>query len=336
MNSPIRPEQLRGAITEVLESAATWHELPGLCRRLGLAAPNQVDWHGGGKAKYVRALLEDHDLTELVELARKIVEQVGSEQLEGELDQLGPRGASGEFRNLIFAGTGPKPKMVLDDSVGNYLEITENAEHWLFYDQPLTSQGLTWRNMLDWWPTTSAFANTAGEVDATDPTTLGRTLYKRLFASVPPTSPPAQKLFITYCSRYGQPGGLDQPALIPEVHLHYDPYTRRERGGRGPLNRERMDFLLLLPNRVRIVIEVDGKHHYARRQTSPTGQEPWTLAPDLYSHMVAEDRALRLKGYEVYRFGGYELMQPEAEDAVSTFFDHLLADYGTSPPPATP
>ncbi|WP_416959757.1 hypothetical protein [Streptomyces sp. Agncl-13] len=117
--------------------------------------------------------------------------------------------------------------------------------------------------MLDGWATTSAFANTADEVDATDPTTPGRTLCKRLFASVPPTSPPAQKLFITYCSRYGQLGGLDQPALIPEVHLRYAPCTRRGRDGRGPLNRERMDFLLLLPNRVRIVIKVDGKHHWA-------------------------------------------------------------------------
>ncbi|MCT9075302.1 hypothetical protein [Streptomyces fulvoviolaceus] len=335
MNSPVRPEQLRGAITDVLESAATWPELPGLCRRLGLdAAPNQTDWNGGGKAKYVRALLEDHGLAELVDLARKVVEQVGSERLEKELAQLGPRGASGEFRNLIFAGTGPKPEMVLDDSVGNYLEITANAEHWLFYDRPLTSQGLTWRNMLDWWPTTSAFAGIADEVDVSDPAALGRTLYKRLFASVPVTSPPAQKLFITYCSRYGRPDGIDQPALIPEVHLHYDPYTRRERGGQGPLNRERMDFLLLLPNRVRIVIEVDGKHHYARQQTSPAGQEAWTAAPDLYSVMVAEDRALRLKGYEVYRFGGYELMQPEAEDVVSTFFDRLLADSDASPPPS--
>ncbi|MDX2531560.1 hypothetical protein [Streptomyces scabiei] len=335
MNSPIRPEQLRGTITDVLESAATWHELPGLCRRLGLDAPDQTDWKGGGKAKYVRALLEEHGLAELIDLARKVVEQVGSERLEKELALLGPRGASGGFRNLIFAGTGPKPEMVLDDSVGNYLEITANAEHWLFYDRPLTSQGLTWRDMLDWWPTTSAFTSIAGEVDASDPAALGHTLYKRLFASLPATSPPAQKLFITYCSRYGRPDGLDQPALIPEVHLHYDPYTRRERGGRGPLNRERMDFLLLLPNRVRIVIEVDGKHHYTRQQASPAGQEAWTAAPDLYSVMVAEDRALRLKGYEVYRFGGYELMQSEAEDVVSTFFNRLLADSDVSPPLST-
>ncbi|MFE3829379.1 hypothetical protein [Streptomyces sp. NPDC059092] len=119
MNTLLRPEQLRGLITDELESTTTWHTLPGVCRRLGLDAPDAADWNGGGKSKYVRALLEDHELTELVDLARKVVEQLGSQRLEDQLDQLGPRGASGEFRNLIFAGTGPKPEVLLDDSVGN-------------------------------------------------------------------------------------------------------------------------------------------------------------------------------------------------------------------------
>ena len=59
-----------------------------------------------------------------------------------------------------------------------------------------------------------------------------------------------------------------------------------------------MDFLLLLPHGVRIVLEVDGKQHYAEGDTA---------SPKLYSEMVSEDRRLRLRGYEVYRFGGYEL-----------------------------
>ena len=53
--------------------------------------------------------------------------------------------------------------------------------------------------------------------------------------------------------------------------------------------RERMDFLLLLPRGVRIVLEVDGKQHYAEGDTA---------SPKLYSEMVSEDRKLRLRGYE--------------------------------------
>ncbi|MGW2892953.1 hypothetical protein ACWDDN_48215 [Streptomyces griseoruber] len=31
-----------------------------------------------------------------------------------------------------------------------------------------------------------------------------------------------------------------------------------------------------------------------------------TAVPRLYTEMVAEDRRLRLAGYEIYRFGGWE------------------------------
>jgi hypothetical protein len=69
--------------------------------------------------------------------------------------------------------------------------------------------------------------------------------------------------------------------------LHYDPFTRKERAGwPGPLRRERMDFLLLWPGGVRVVLEVDGKHHYADGEVA---------SPTRYSEMVTEDRALRLR-----------------------------------------
>jgi very-short-patch-repair endonuclease len=95
-----------------------------------------------------------------------------------------------------------------------------------------------------------------------------------------------------------------------------DPKTRKERGNKdSALGRERMDFLLLLPHGVRVVVEVDGKQHYAE------GDE---ASPRLYAKMVAEDRALRLKGYEVYRFGGYELGLNSAPAMLRRFFTELL------------
>jgi hypothetical protein len=41
--------------------------------------------------------------------------------------------------------------------------------------------------------------------------------------------------------------------------------------------------------------------------------------------MVAEDRRIRLRGYEVYRFGGSELGRGSAKAELSSFFDRLLA-----------
>lgn len=117
--------------------------------------------------------------------------------------------------------------------------------------------------------------------------------------------------------------GNDQPALLPQVYLHYDPRTRRERGGQpSVLMRERLDFLLLLPHGVRIVLEADGKQHYAQGDVA---------SPRLYSEMMSEDRRLRLRGYDVYRFGGYELSGPGVPDMLREFFGELLATYEVGP-----
>jgi hypothetical protein len=65
------------------------------------------------------------------------------------------------------------------------------------------------------------------------------------------------------------------------------------------------------------VIEIDGKHHYAR----PDG----TADPQAYAKMVAEDRRLRLGGYEVHRFGGEEFVDADRANAqLDHFFEDLL------------
>jgi hypothetical protein len=234
------------------------------------------------------------------------------EELEDHQAGTSVRGVDGQLKNIIFASTGPKPRIILRDALNNLVEVVENAQYCLFYDRPLSAAGLTWAELVDWWRASNDLEDQA-DVD------VARDLYRRLAASL--ASPPENTLFRTYCERYGSTEeDADQPALLPQVYLHYDPRTRRERGG-GPsvLMRERMDFLLLLPGGVRVVIEVDGKQHYAEGETA---------SPRLYSDMVAEDRRLRLHGYEVYRFGGYELGTPGAVGMLREFFNELLSIYG--------
>lgn len=69
-------------------------------------------------------------------------------------------------------------------------------------------------------------------------------------------------------------------------------------------------------DRHRVVIEVDGKQHYAQGDKA---------SPALYADLVKEDRRLRLDGYELYRFGGYELVRPGASTMLDTFFDQLAS-----------
>ena len=70
-------------------------------------------------------------------------------------------------------------------------------------------------------------------------------LYRRLDASL--ANDCERLVFRTYAELYGSPDGFDIPALIPQVYPHYDPYTRPSAQQPGPLARQRMDFLLLLP-----------------------------------------------------------------------------------------
>jgi hypothetical protein len=230
-------------------------------------------------------------------------------ELPADTDSGSIRGVDGQPKNIIFASTGPKPEIVLSDAVNNVIDIVRNSEHCLFYDRPLTNEGLTWGDLVAWW------ANRTSQ-SASDLATA-RDLYQRLELSVADNEA-EHLLFWTYCERYGGKRGFNIPALLPQVYLHFDPLTRAQRrilGKPDYLSHERMDFVLLLPNGVRIVIEVDGKQHYADGDVA---------SPPLYAEMVAEDRALRLLGYEVFRFGGYELRRQDAQTIVRKFFDDLF------------
>ncbi|GIF08860.1 AbiJ-related protein [Actinoplanes siamensis] len=215
-------------------------------------------------------------------------------------------GVRGSMKNLIFAAVGHKPEIVLDDALNNDLRIVRNAENCLVYDRTLGSRGLTWADLTDWW------AEQQGTAGA--PTReLFLSLCQRLDRSL--ANDAERRIMRTYIDRSLRLGPTI-PALIPQVYLHYDPRTASQRRTPGPLPRQRMDFLLLLPGRARVVIECDGKQHYA--------DDNGHADPRRYAEMVAEDRELRLKGYEVYRFGGAELTNDRAaERLLSAFFDRL-------------
>ncbi|MDI1463377.1 hypothetical protein QEZ54_20560 [Catellatospora sp. KI3] len=216
-------------------------------------------------------------------------------------------GVDGEVKNIIFASTGPKPDIVFRDALSNVIEIVANGEFCLFYNRPLTDVGLDWGTLTSWWRTEHA------STDATDEQ-VKTSLYRRLRESLGDNKPELL-LFDSYYRRFRGRQAATQPALLPQVYLHYDPARQNSRVPENrPLYRQRLDFLLLLPGGVRIVLEVDGKQHYAVGDVA---------SPKNYSEMMAEDRALRLAGYEIYRFGGYELVAPEAHIMLGQFFDSL-------------
>ncbi len=119
--------------------------------------------------------------------------------------------------------------------------------------------------------------------------------------------------------------GVDLPALIPQVYLYYDPQTQKERGYKL-FEHQKMDFLMIISHRNRVVIEIDGKQHYADGDRA---------SPKLYSEMVKVHREMSLCGYDVYRFGGYEFIgTSDGGDAkqkvlnnLKQFFSNLFQKY---------
>lgn len=210
------------------------------------------------------------------------------------------RGVGGRPKNLIFASVGPKPEIGFADAINNDIVILSGEESCMVYDRPISASGLSWSELVSWWSEVTPGSNAAQ---------LGARLQESL------ASDAERKLFAMYFKAYRPALGEALPALLPQVYLHYDPAIVKTLRRRLPLPRQRMDFLMLLHNRQRIVIEVDGKHHFTE------GDHP---SLKVYAEMVSADRELRLAGYEVYRFGANELVGSGAEAKILDFFDKLF------------
>lgn len=234
-------------------------------------------------------------------------------------------GVAGAVKNLIFASVGAKPELILRDAVSNDVEITKHEDKCLVYDQPISSAGLQWVTMAQWW---------MEREDLDDLKVARKAMGERLIRSVELTGSPGEyAIFRTYYEVFGPRLGDKLPALIPQVYLHYDPMTKAQRGEEKVLERQRMDFLLLLDSHVRVVIEVDGKQHYSEHEQA---------SPKLYAAMAAEDRRLRLRGYELYRFGGAEFSDCQicvgkvtvglkSKALVVEFFERLFHNHKVKP-----
>ncbi len=209
-------------------------------------------------------------------------------------------------KNLIFASK-TKPDLRLCNALDNDIEVMTGADDVLIYDRPIAPSGVLWKDLQDWFAQTHGIPMEQAK----------KRLYQRLKNCLPASSPPQQLAFASFYKAFNT-AVPDLPALIPEVWFHWDPQTVAVRG-KDALLRSRMDFLLLLPGGVRIVIEIDGKHHYCDNEGKPS--------PQRYAEMMTADRSLRLVGYEVYRFGAHELLQVNAEAVLISFYRSLFERY---------
>ena len=314
----VQPSTLRRAIGEAIRDAFKAQEVEAYCDEIRMPPPaDRYASPGSNKAAYVTERLAGCAQPELIRFARTVQERCADPNLQAllaEIDWNGRAGVAGAPKNIIFASNGPKPDIILADAVNNDIRIVRNAKHCLVYDLPINPDaGVSFQMLVDWW---------AVSRPADDATKPENDLHRRLLQG---QSDPERAIFTGYASVLSI-HGFALPALIPQVYLHYDPETiaRRATTSGAVLERQRMDFLMLLPGRHRVVIELDGRQHYA----TPDG----AASPAQYAEMVAEDRRLRLAGYEVFRFGGHEFVDLDVGKAVATaFFTELLKRHGVLP-----
>lgn len=305
----ITRRQIRESIAEAIRDNLKSYDVAEFCEEeLGLDPPrDQYDDPHSSKRAYVLERLKSKSEPELLVIARRVLREFDDASLASVVaafDASDVTKAHGTLKNLIFAADGPKPEIVLRDAVNNDIEITANSEYCLVYDRPLDDTGLTWRKLVAWW----------GEAHpGDDERAVALDLHRRLSSGLNG----AERLVLNTYARLYRDYGFDLPALIPQVYLHYDPYSRRQRLSAGPLARQRMDFLVLLPRHKRVVVELDGVQHYA--------DEKGQASPSLYAEMVREDRRLQLAGYDVFRIGGNEVAdRATGERLLREFFESLL------------
>lgn len=231
-------------------------------------------------------------------------------------------GVQGQVKNIIFAAK-YKPEIAFDDALNNDIRITRNENQCLVYNRSIPSSGVMWNELVEWY---------AAENNLTDDQNPEAAFITRLcdcldisFKANGAKSGPETWMLQAYYNLKKELG-IDLPALIPQVYLYYDPQTLKQRGYKL-FEHQKMDFLMILSHKDRIVIEIDGKQHYA---------EGTTASPKLYSEMVRAHRDMSLLGYDVYRFGGYEFMGADTDETVKNkvlenikqFFIRLFYKYG--------
>ena len=119
--------------------------------------------------------------------------------------------------------------------------------------------------------------------------------------------------FVQFIKPYLENKNSAPIALLPQVYLNWDPFTKKQRGYK--LVNQKVDFLWYGPNHFPLVIEIDGPSH-------------WEF-PDVGYRVQCEfDRDLMDRGFHIRRFTNDEIRswhsQNRLEEEVKSLFSRYL------------
>jgi very-short-patch-repair endonuclease len=240
------------------------------------------------------------------------LEKSGTVGLDSVYEVIGVKGTPDEVRCLIFAAAEEKPDLVVSDLLSGDVAVSNTVKSPYFvYREPIPPEGLTWGHLIGWW---AERTNASPEKPET-----GKQLFELLRDGL--QSDAEKSLFRAYCKLYPMKN-KHNPALIPQFYLRWDPLTGKAVRVAG----QRYDFLLLLPHRLRVILEVDGIQHYANKRNGI-----WSVDPSEYVKTIADTRDLQLSGYEVHRFSTKEWdTRDEAITVLKPFLARLFERRGVA------
>ena len=128
-----KPQQIRDHIAYFLQANTKAYEIEGVCDRLGMPSVEDA-WTYNSKRVYVQNRLAGAPAADLIQIARRVIEEFDDPELEHLLGGDGFRGVDGMLKNIIFAADGAKPRIVVSDALSNTIDIVEGADRCLVYD----------------------------------------------------------------------------------------------------------------------------------------------------------------------------------------------------------
>lgn len=195
--SSARPPKRVEVVEALAEGVSRWkkaYQVAAFCDRLDMPQhPDSSANPWNSKAVYVRTRLEAVEMPELMDIARRALDEFDSESLQELVARHRPAGPNGPVKNLVFGSTG-KPDLVVDDALSNDLAL-RNPEVALIYDDGIPEEGLSWRMLVH---------GLLPEQAALDERNAARQLYRRLKMCL--ASRPEEHLFGAYGQRYKRLG----------------------------------------------------------------------------------------------------------------------------------
>ncbi|PGU00117.1 DUF559 domain-containing protein [Bacillus cereus] len=184
--------------------------------------------------------------------------------------------------------------LIKDFATGDFTIHAAKDDGYLVFNDRIPAEGLTWKRLYTWWENQNPISN--------KPEVLRERMKEVCYWS-------ENKFLKLYLELYGEDC---YPAILPQITIAYSPILSKSdlRNFKiVPNHRYTMDFMVIPNNITKMIIEIDGKEHYSKLEN-----KQYIADPSLYAAQVKEDRELKLKGYSVFRFGGFEVMDGKEEE----------------------